>query len=309
MDRYQPILTPRRVGRGYTLIEIIITLAILGVAMTGFYKLMFDQGLVFVEETREIDGQMNTRRTADMVLEELQDAMPVAFDTTNGMWFTYALPHKTANGQMLPIPNDDSQPFGAQNSSYGWVLYGPVTNLATGATPSATYTIRFIPGTQPNDTVTFGGATFNFGVFRVTNNITNEYRELGRVARRGTGGVFFWPLVNTASDPQFRSFTYYGATNSTVPVGNTTSLPYLWNGNERVTNLSNSLDVVFNDPAGEDFIDSNNNGRWDAMLFCQFYYMDIRGTAATGDTRDMLSRVNLVRVPIAFRNVPRRREL
>jgi len=308
MGRTQPLLSRmshlKRGGRGFTLIEAIISLTILAVVMTAFYKLMFDQSLTFVEESREIDAQTNTRRTSDLLLNELQDAQPIDFDTTNGLWFKYALPHKNPSGQMLAIPTDDSQPFGAQNGTT-WVKYDPTT------APNATYTVLFVPGTRPNDTVTFLTQTFRFGVFRITNNLTGEFRELGRVALRNPGGVFFWPLINQAADSSFRSFTYYGVTNSSVPTANTGDLPYLWPGNELVTYGAGHLpanDVVFNDPINEDYVDANSNGRWDAMLFCQFYYMDMRGNAAnTGDMRDSLSRVNLVRVPIAFRNVPRRR--
>lgn len=129
MDRIDALLKGRgrhyrarlAAGIGFTLVEAMISLAVLSAVMLGISSFMMTQSRIQIEEETATGIQTHLRRTLNELAFELEESRPVLI-TTDGRQYGYCMPLKQANGSLiLDGPEADSQ-FGVPDkvSSANW---------------------------------------------------------------------------------------------------------------------------------------------------------------------------------------------
>ena len=190
MDSDQQILRGR-CPRGFTILEAMISTAVVGVLMVGFIQILTTGTMLQRNEFSETNVESSIRNSMENLVFEIQEARyggltfagTIRYDY--GDSFTYSVPMKDVDGRPVLDANGAFQ-FG--------------TGYPGAFTVGATYTIVFIAGTRSEDTIKESvlgqdvngdgdiDDTFEVGTLRQTCSDNTAYlRTLGGLVVRDTG--------------------------------------------------------------------------------------------------------------------------
>jgi type II secretory pathway pseudopilin PulG len=110
MDRPDAVLTGQR-ARGFTLLEAVVSTAILSVVLLGLSTFMLSQARIQIEEESATAAQTHLRRALTELAFELEESRPIRI-TTDGLEYGYCMPLKRPNGSLILDGPEAETPFG-----------------------------------------------------------------------------------------------------------------------------------------------------------------------------------------------------
>ncbi|MBE7466344.1 MAG: prepilin-type N-terminal cleavage/methylation domain-containing protein [Planctomycetes bacterium] len=277
MDGHQPLLGRRRARAGFTLLEAVLSMAILTVLIVAFHGLLVAQNLVATEEFAETDLQTRLRRVMNEMVFQVEESRPLAL-SDDGLSFTYVLPLKATNGQ-IDWSSTGAVAFGTGDMG-NHVAFG--NNAAGGEQTNATYTIKFVKPGDPE-------AAFVPPIQTISEAAVQE--DLNKDGD-STDTFTISSLVFMRNDQAV------GAGNPRVLAGRC-CVELTGGVTARVFNLDSEPFVDKNDnniydkPDLDTYTDANNNGRWDAKLEIQIMAVDPR--EKKGRVRVVKTKINYFR--------------
>src|ERR1043165_6490968 len=110
-------------GRGFTIIEMAVVLAMSAILLMAFYSFVSTQTMSAFEESSEISVQTDIRQTMSALVQELEGARLSCLDS-NANWVCYQMPRTGTSGAMILDANGAVQ-YGANAfDNSGWQANG-----------------------------------------------------------------------------------------------------------------------------------------------------------------------------------------
>jgi len=331
MDRHQQLLIRERMPRGMTLIEAVMSMAILSIILLIASQLSMSMSEVTAEETAETQVQTDLRRAMSELVFLLEESRPVALwredqiaaklphlpkapDGTynyngnedlrdRGLCFTFSIPIKQVTGRLQRKPTNNSVDAG--QAYYGAGDGGAATESEYIGNNNAfrmnTYTIFFVPnGKELKESdegidLDSNGVmtdTFIYGGLYIAQDNTAQIRQItGRIAIKKFIGLK--ALYPNPSD-EFPGGRYEDRRGKCFFLEHESFVDNDANGPE-----GNGI----YDPltTGDDFdngMDGNSNNQWDVKMIIKFYFPVVQNDPRRGKVfrlRAVETRVNYFR--------------
>lgn len=312
-----------RQPRGMTLIEAVVSLAILSVIMIMASQLTMSMNMVSAEETAETQIQTDLRRAMAELIFLVEESRPVAMwredqlasklphlpkapDGTynynqnedlkdRGMVYTFTIPLKDINGRLLRKGTTVVNKYDHGEAVYGSgdMGSGSEYNDGTAGSDKNTYSVFFLPNGEVLDEAVEGidmdanGVTnerFVYGGLFISDDSTQQIRQItGRIALKRFTGL---AGIYTTAQEMERSADGRGKV-------------FYLEREDWIEDTGADPNGVYDNYNNDSMpSDPNGNGRWDVKMIIRFYFPMITEDSRRGKVarlRAIETRINYFR--------------